>query len=164
MGWRHTLVYSLVVPVSITVVAPWWLWIHDQTRLWSAPWRWLGVAPIAVGVALYLWSAWAFTSPGGGTPNPADPPRRLVALGPYRIVRNPMYVACMLVIAGECALTGSDWLLRYLAGSLLVVAALVRLWEEPGMRKRHGAAYDAYCAQVGRWWPRRRSQKPEARS
>jgi protein-S-isoprenylcysteine O-methyltransferase Ste14 len=156
MSLLRTAIYSLVVPVPITVLAPWWLLTIDQPRLWAAPWRWCGIAPIVVGTLLYGWCAWTFAVPGGGTPNPADPPRRLVALGPYRLVRNPMYVACMAILIGECVVSGAPWLLRYLAGSLIVVELLVRLWEEPQMRRRYGEDYARYCAAVGRWLPRLR--------
>jgi protein-S-isoprenylcysteine O-methyltransferase Ste14 len=152
----RTLIYSLLVPMPVTVLVPWWLLTIAEPRLWSAPWRWLGILPIAIGAALYFWCAWNFTVRGGGTPNPADPPRRLVAQGPYRLVRNPMYVACTVIIAGECVFTGAPWLLRYLAGTLLVVEGLVRLWEEPQMRRRYGEDYARYCAEVGRWFPRLR--------
>jgi protein-S-isoprenylcysteine O-methyltransferase Ste14 len=150
----RTVLYSLVVPVPVTVLVPWWLLTLPEARLWDGPWRWLGLAPILLGAALYCWCAWSFAGHGGGTPNPAEPPRRLVAVGPYRWVRNPMYVACMTILVGECVVTGAPWLLKWLLGSLLVVEALVRLWEEPGMRRRYGAEYADYCARVGRWLPR----------
>jgi hypothetical protein len=37
---------------------------------------------------------------GKGTPAPFDPPRKLVIRGPYRFVRNPMYVDGGMILAG----------------------------------------------------------------
>jgi protein-S-isoprenylcysteine O-methyltransferase Ste14 len=52
----------------------------------AARWRWLAVIPSALGFA------WDFGWTGRGTPAPVAPPKRLVVVGFYRYVRNPMYV------------------------------------------------------------------------
>ncbi len=36
-----------------------------------------------------------------GTPGPWDAPRRVVAAGPYRWVRNPIYISALLVVLGQ---------------------------------------------------------------
>lgn len=158
MSVAKTVVYTLVVPVPLTVVLPWWLLRCDplDPRWDAGPWRWLGVVPIAAGAALYLWCAWEFATAGRGTPNPADPPRALVARGPYAWSRNPMYVACLAMMGGETWLFASTWLLRYALGSMAVVWCLVRLYEEPRLRRVFAEAYAAYTARVPRWiGPRR---------
>ena len=43
-----------------------------------------------------LWCFWDFTFKGRGTPLPLDPPKELVATGPYRYVRNPIYVGVLV--------------------------------------------------------------------
>ncbi len=158
MSLAKTAIYTLLVPVALTVLIPWAL-VHGDGNVptWGGgPWRWLGLAPMALGAALYLWCAWEFATAGRGTPNPADPPRALVARGPYRVVRNPMYVAVNAVIIGEALLFRSAWLTKYALGSLVFVQCLVVLWEEPGLRRRYGDGYMAYCAAVPRWFPRLR--------
>jgi protein-S-isoprenylcysteine O-methyltransferase Ste14 len=148
----RTVIWSLVVPPAVTVAGPSLLLAQYRDRLWlPGGWHWLGAPPVLIGVGVYLWSAWCFVAMGHGTPNPLDPPRQLVARGPYACSRNPMYVACMLILVGEVVWTGYDSLARYLIVSLVLVWAWVRLWEEPQLARRHGAAYRDYCARVPRW-------------
>jgi len=91
---------------------------------------------------------------GLGTPAPIDPPKSLVVNGLYRFVRNPMYVGVVLVLFSEGLLFSSSRLLEYAvlvgAGFFLFVVA----YEEPTLRKKFGASYQAYCQAVPCWIPR----------
>lgn len=101
-----------------------------------------------------LWCFWVFIANGRGTPAPFDPPKELVAAGPYRFVRNPMYVAGIITLIG--------WIL-WSPSLPLIVAPLLFLgtahlfvtgYEEPTLRKKFGAAYADYFKRVPRWIPR----------
>ena len=107
----------------------------------------------AAGAAVALWCVFAFAFIGRGTPAPFDPPRRLVIRGPYRFVRNPMYIGAGLALA-SAALFYESWpLLGYAGLFLLVTHLFVVLYEEPTLRRTFGQHYDAYCRQVRRWLP-----------
>ncbi|MCA1601607.1 MAG: isoprenylcysteine carboxylmethyltransferase family protein [Acidobacteria bacterium] len=107
----------------------------------------------AAGAAVALWCIFTFASIGSGTPAPFDPPRRLVIQGPYRFVRNPMYIGAGLGLASAALFYESLPLLGY-AGLFFLATHLFVVWyEEPTLRRTFGQKYEAYCRQVGRWWP-----------
>ena len=88
------------------------------------------------------------------TPAPFDPPRRLVIRGPYRFVRNPMYIGAGTALSGT-ALFYQSWSLLVFTGLFLLATHLfVISYEEPTLRRTFGKEYEAYCVQVNRWWIR----------
>lgn len=91
----------------------------------------------------------------GWTPAPFDPPRRLVTVGPYRFVRNPMYIGAALALAGAALFYESWALLWYCAAFAFVMYLFVVVYEEPALRATFGDAYVQYRERVQRWWPRR---------
>ncbi len=107
----------------------------------------------AAGAAVALWCIYAFASIGRGTPAPFDPPRRLVIHGPYRFVRNPMYIGAGLALAGAALFYESLPLLGYVGVLFLATELFVVWYEEPTLRQTFGQEYEAYCRQVRRWWP-----------
>lgn len=115
----------------------------------------LGLALIAAGFALWLWTVRLFARTGEGTLAPWDPTRRMVVEGPYRHVRNPMIVGVLAALAGEAALFGSLPLLAWCAVFFACNHLFFRLYEEPGLERRFGEEYRAYKRNVPRWLPRR---------
>ena len=113
----------------------------------------LGLVVVVVGGALALWCIFTFVFVGKGTPAPFDPPRRLVVRGPYRYVRNPMYIGAGLALAGAALFYGSWPLVGYTALLWLITHLFVRLYEEPTLRRMFGPEYEEYCRRVKRWWP-----------
>lgn len=117
------------------------------------PYGWIlvgiGMAIDAACVAMFAWR-------GLGTPFPLDPPRRLVITGPYRWVRNPMYVGFGIAMIGMALVFPN--LTRFMLIEMVVGVAAVSLltiaYEEPKLRALFGADYDEYCRHVGRWIPR----------
>lgn len=114
----------------------------------------VGLAVAAVGAALAVWCVLAFALLGKGTPAPFDPPRRLVVRGPYRFVRNPMYLGAAIALAGAALSYRSLALAAYAGVFLLMTHVLVVSYEEPTLRETFGADYEGYCRRVRRWWPR----------
>ena len=108
----------------------------------------------AAGGVVALWCIFTFASIGRGTPAPFDPPRRLVIRGPYRFVRNPMYLGAGFALAGAALFYESLPLLGYAGFFLLATHLFVVCYEEPTLRQTFGQEYEAYCGRVRRWWPR----------
>jgi len=156
-----TLIFTLVVPGSITVLVP-YLLLSSGRELYAwqiGPLRFLGIFPIILGVFFYLRCAWDFTFTGGGTPAPIDPPKRFIAKGLYRIVRNPMYVGITLILTGESIVFESATFLAYAAVLWLGSHLFVIFYEEPILKKKFGAIYEEYRQTVPRWIPRIKDYK-----
>jgi protein-S-isoprenylcysteine O-methyltransferase Ste14 len=119
----------------------------------------IGVMQVAGGVLVVLGSVLTlgcvltFARTGRGTPAPFDPPRRLVVRGPYRFVRNPMYLGAGAALAGAALFYRSPALLAYAALFFVATHLFVVGYEEPVLRRTFGAEYDAYCRRVRRWRP-----------
>ena len=107
----------------------------------------------AAGAVIALWCIFTFASVGRGTPAPFDPPRRLVIRGPYRFVRNPMYIGAGLALAGATLFYESLPLLSYTGIFFLIAHLFVVRYEEPTLRRTFGQEYEAYCGRVRRWRP-----------
>ena len=113
-----------------------------------------GMLLSAWGAALALACIHTFVFVGRGTPAPFDPPRRLVVQGPYRFVRNPMYLGAGVALTGAALFYQSMQLLAYASAFLVITHMFVMLYEEPTLRRIFDGEYEVYCRRVGRWWPR----------
>jgi protein-S-isoprenylcysteine O-methyltransferase Ste14 len=115
----------------------------------------IGMVVGAAGGLMAVSCVLMFALIGRGTPAPFDPPRRLVTKGPYRLMRNPMYVGAGLALTGAALFYQSLYLLGY-AGLFLLIAHLFVIWyEEPALQRYFEQDYIAYCEAVPRWWPKR---------
>lgn len=129
-----------------------WSGIHHPPVIEAA--QVVGIIIATAGAALALWCVVSFVHHGKGTPAPFDPPRHLVIRGPYRFVRNPMYIGASLALAGAALFYNSLSLLVYAVIFLFAASLFVLGYEEPKLRRSFGHEYDAYCHQVDRWLPR----------
>lgn len=124
-----------------------WLPIRDVLR---SPWTELALVPGLLGALLILWCVVLFRR--HDTPIlPFTESTALVAAGPYRFSRNPIYVGLVLLLLGLVVLLGTlgPWLV--LPSFWLILRQRFVIKEEALLRARFGAAYEAFCAQVPRW-------------
>jgi protein-S-isoprenylcysteine O-methyltransferase Ste14 len=137
---------------------PYWLtgWRLGKPLLGTSSLRLAGGVLVFIGLTSLLDSFARFACTGLGTPAPVAPPRHLVVSGQYRYVRNPMYVAILVIVIGQALVLGSGALLQYAALLWFLFHVFVILYEEPKLGSRFGAAYQGYCRNVRRWWPRMR--------
>lgn len=120
---------------------------------WENAWaRATGVLLMGSSAAMYCYCKWLFARIGHGTTAPFAPPENLVAAGPYRYSRNPIYIAYLSYFVGVFLYFGHAALLVYLSAVAAFVLGFVVWWEEPDLRRRLGQAYEVYCARVPRWF------------
>jgi protein-S-isoprenylcysteine O-methyltransferase Ste14 len=148
--------FLVLAPGTVAGYVPWAItgWRAQPPFFgWPAS-RAAGGVVLVAGLAVLLDAFARFALEGRGTPAPVAPTECLVVSGLYRHVRNPMYLAVLAVILGEAFVLGSRALVLYAALVGLGFHLFVVIYEEPTLRRRYGAAYEAYCATVRRWLPR----------
>jgi protein-S-isoprenylcysteine O-methyltransferase Ste14 len=114
----------------------------------------VGVAAGIIGGLIVLACAGVFVARGRGTPAIFDPPREFVAAGPYKFVRNPMYIGGLILLAGFGLYQRSLAILLFAVGMFVLFHLYVVFIEEPGLEVRFGESYLDYKQSVNRWIPK----------
>lgn len=139
-----------------------WGWLAWSARSWDERWAeplpaWvqpIGAVVFVMGAGLALWCVLTFASFGRGTPAPFDPPRRFVVRGPYRFVRNPMYIGGIAMLLGFGLWFRSPSASLFIILAAIIAHGFVLFVEEPGLKRRFGESYQVYLKSVHRWRPR----------
>jgi len=157
-----TAVFALIVQGAGVVLLP---YAFTRWQSGTPPWpkvvRVIGMVLIALGGIVVAWSFAQFAAEGVGVPIPGEPnSQRLTVAGPYRYVRNPLYVASVVAISGQALLLSRPVLLIYAAAFLAITVFLVRWIEDPALGRRFGRQFEDYRNQVPGWWPRLRRRSP----
>jgi protein-S-isoprenylcysteine O-methyltransferase Ste14 len=127
---------------------------HLAAPLRAGAERGLGVAVgalvVAAGVALIAWAVGLFRRTGQD-PVPWKPSPSLIADGPYKRTRNPMYVGMTLIQVGAGFAANNLWISLLAGASLYAVHRIAVLPEEAYLTERFGDAYRSYRASVRRY-------------
>jgi protein-S-isoprenylcysteine O-methyltransferase Ste14 len=125
-------------------------WAQDSALILAVRWA---AAGLAVGCYLLSLGCWWRMGRSWSLAVVPEQQTRLVTEGLYRWVRHPIYsLNLLLMLLSAVALPTVPMIL--LAGLHLLVMNLKAKNEERHLGARFGAAYAAYCRQVGRFWPR----------
>lgn len=117
----------------------------------SGTWAWgLGLLLFGAGALLRVWAQEHVRYRLGGA-------HSLATTGPYRRVRNPVYLGTTLLCAGAACTTGRPWLAVAVAAWCAAVYRPVVRFEEGHLERKFGEAYREYRRRVPRWRPRRSS-------
>lgn len=144
------------------LLALFFLWLFqaatalDRRLAWQLPSSWSGVGAVLFlgGGALATYCAWLFLTIGQGTPAPFDPPQKFVVRGPYRYVRNPMWLGMLIAHLGVAFFLTSPTLLVLTLIFFILAHPYLVLREEKELEERFGEAYRQYKSTVPRWIPK----------
>ncbi len=119
-------------------------------------WRWAGVIIFIIGFILAFKSARLIyiAEQWNEQPSPLRVPKRLVIVGPYKYVRNPMALGMSQIILGEGLYFQSIAILGYLFVLFVLGNLFLLTEEEKRLEEKFGEEYSRYEAGVGRWIPR----------
>jgi len=103
----------------------------------------LGVAMMAKAMGLFRRT--------GQDPRPWKGTPEIIAIGVYRVTRNPMYVGMALLQIGIGMGLANGWILVLVPPVLALVYATAIRHEEAYLESKFGDTYLAYKASVRRW-------------
>jgi len=124
-------------------------WV-PAVRLTLPPARNVAIVLLAAGGLLAVWSLVEFIR-HRTHPDPYHPTATIIATGPFRFSRNPIYVAFAAIQAGLGLATGNGWMLVTLVPVLLTVRYGVIAREEAYLKQKFGDEYLDYLSRVRRW-------------
>jgi protein-S-isoprenylcysteine O-methyltransferase Ste14 len=152
--------FAIVRTIIVSALfVPLWTWFLPRWIIGNGAFagpRLPGWIVIVCGAVIAGSCVFEFAWRGIGTPAPFDPPRRLVISGPYRWVRNPMYLGMGVILLGE-AITFprlTTMMLIMIASLWCALMLFIIGFEEPTLRAKFGEDYIEYCKHVRRWIPR----------
>jgi protein-S-isoprenylcysteine O-methyltransferase Ste14 len=119
----------------------------------AAPSTILVTAGVAVTMAGELIRLWGVHHIGAISRTRSDRLGPLVDSGPFSLIRNPLYVANILIWVGFALAARLIWLAPVIVVLLGAVYHAIVRWEESLLMSRLGDAYRAYVARVPRWLP-----------
>ncbi len=142
-------------PLVILSVVAACLWLDSAVGWRGVRLPGVGIPLALAGLAIILWTNGLFLTLGRGTAHPfAAKTQQLVAIGPYRYVRNPMMWGAGSLLIGSALWLGSVGLWITFAIFFTFINLFVPFYEERDMERRFGEEYREYCRRVPRWIPR----------
>ena len=114
------------------------------------PAGWLGAMVFILALALVAWAIVTITRAGSNVPTNL-PITTIVASGPYRFTRNPIYLGMFLGLIGLAIAFDNLWLLVTLVPFVLVIRYGVVAREEDYLERKFSDIYRGYRSRVRRW-------------
>lgn len=114
------------------------------------PHHWIGAAIFMLGLALAAWAIVIFSGAGTHVPT-SQPTTTIVADGPYRFSRNPIYLGMFLGLIGFAVGFDSLWFFAALVPFYFALRYGVVAREEAYLERKFGGVYLDYKSRVRRW-------------
>jgi protein-S-isoprenylcysteine O-methyltransferase Ste14 len=125
-------------------------WFWPMPILGHATTPWLGLVLLLLGLAIVIPGRRALQAAGTNV-NPSLPTTVIVASGPFRFSRNPLYVGLTLLYCGLTLAFNTWWGFVLLVPILIIMHRGVVLREEHYLEQKFGETYRQYCSRVGRY-------------
>jgi protein-S-isoprenylcysteine O-methyltransferase Ste14 len=150
---------SFIAPVLVCIIFPYILIAQRHARTGFPIFPSLGSAVLGgiIGIMGAVFASLSFRlviKIGNGTIMPWDPTKKLVVVGLYGFVRNPMILSILIILLGEAVAFASDAIFILAVAFFIINTLYFRFSEEPGLEKRFGEEYLEYKRNVPRWMPR----------
>ncbi|MBI2331386.1 MAG: isoprenylcysteine carboxylmethyltransferase family protein [Chloroflexi bacterium] len=149
-----TLLYMGVTHGAFTFYLPYRLASIDRLLFQTGIFHYLAIPASLLGALIIVQSSVEIVRNGFGTPAHFDAPKKLIVVGLYHYVRNPIYLGALFVVLGDILWFGSRMAFLYFLLYILGFHLLIVLIEEPILRRTFGSEYEEYCKSVPRWIPR----------
>lgn len=159
LAWTKAI---LTLPFNATITIPLLiLYFTDSLSLSQSPlFVFSALVLFFAGLSLAVWTMLLFANVGKGTLAPWNPTKKLVIVGPYAHVRNPMLSGVITMIFGEALLFSSFGVFVWGLLFFCINTVYFIYSEEPGLERRFGKDYLQYKRNVPRWIPRADRWKP----
>lgn len=128
------------------------LWPIDLSAYLPAPLRyWIG--GLLFAGAILILGAWSVVlmRKSGQSENPWKPTTEIIARGPYRVTRNPMYLQMVIACIGVAIALANLWILLLLPLCAWALQTLAIIPEEQYLERKFGESYLSYKRRVRRW-------------
>lgn len=149
---------SLILPITVLILIP--LSIEDNFSVEFTFISLIGLLLLLIGLFVMILTISTFIRIGKGTLAPWSPTRKLVIVGIYGYVRNPMILGVLTVLLGESIIFKSINIFIWFIIFFVVNNVYFTAYEEPDLVKRFGSEYEEYKRKVRRWIPRLKVYKP----
>lgn len=157
----RTIIWGTIFLFLALLAGPWLAMQFDTSFpvLAIGKYRYIGIAPMAIGIPLALYCTAVLFIPGKSRPAPYDAGGIFTIAGPYCYVRNPFMLGVIFTLWGEAVLMARIVMIAYALVFTWCIHFWVVFFEEPALQERFGNEYKSYRNAVPRWFPKFRKYK-----
>lgn len=153
------IIYLIIVPFTILYLFPnFFVELNQKLSLpiyQSIAADTIGIVFMNLGALLAVWATVVLHINKKASVSPFSKPEKVIAKGPFSIVRHPMMWSINLVIIGQIFVYGAPLLLVWFGMWLRFAYLYIARYEEPYLISIFGKEYEVYCQKVPRWFPKR---------
>ena len=146
----------IILPFNVIVVIPCVILYLTKFKF-GLPSLWqmiLGIFLLLFGMFFAIWTMFLFHKIGKGTPAPWASPKHLVVEGPYKIVRNPMITAVLVILTAEALMLNTIYIFYWVILFFIINCIYFKFFEEKQLEQKFGNEYFEYKNEVPMWIPR----------